>query len=118
MAGRFVDAAETEWESPKYGGPRLRSSGGSTSLRSGEDGSDRRKREGDGATPTGTYLLVLGSTGKFGSSHKPRSRLCGICGRTMRGSTTQSMPDTTASLLFPVPPKLSGCGVTTGFTMS
>ena len=80
MAGRFVDAAETEWESLKYGGPRLRSSGGSTSLRSGVDGSDRTKREGDGATPTGTYLLVLGSTGKFGSSHEPRSRRCGICG--------------------------------------
>src|ERR1700749_235369 len=51
-------AAETDNENLEYRGGRLRWSGGSPAAAVGRSGVKTVKREGDGATPAGTYPLV------------------------------------------------------------
>jgi L,D-peptidoglycan transpeptidase YkuD (ErfK/YbiS/YcfS/YnhG family) len=58
MAGRLSEAAQTEYESLEYRDGRLHWSRGSAVAAVGRTRVKADKREGDGATPAGTYPLV------------------------------------------------------------
>ena len=58
MAARLSEAAQTEYENLDYRDGRLHWSRGSAVAAVGRSGVKVDKREGDGATPAGTYPLV------------------------------------------------------------
>jgi L,D-peptidoglycan transpeptidase YkuD (ErfK/YbiS/YcfS/YnhG family) len=60
MTPRLVDAAEAGYESLEYRAGRLSWAGGSATAAIGRGGVRANKKEGDGATPAGTYPLVFG----------------------------------------------------------
>ena len=57
---RLVEATQTTYGNLEYRAGRLRWSGGSAAAAVGRGGVRANKREGDGATPAGTYPLVFG----------------------------------------------------------
>jgi L,D-peptidoglycan transpeptidase YkuD (ErfK/YbiS/YcfS/YnhG family) len=60
VASCLAEAAETVYENLAYRAGRLSWSGGSAAAAAGRGGIRSNKREGDGATPAGTYPLVYG----------------------------------------------------------
>jgi L,D-peptidoglycan transpeptidase YkuD (ErfK/YbiS/YcfS/YnhG family) len=58
MTGRSTEAAPTEYDNLEYREGRLQWSRGSAVAAVGRSGVKADKREGDGATPAGTYPLV------------------------------------------------------------
>jgi L,D-peptidoglycan transpeptidase YkuD (ErfK/YbiS/YcfS/YnhG family) len=60
MATRLVEAAQITDGNLEYRAGRLRWSGGTAAAAVGRGGVRANKREGDGATPAGTYPLVFG----------------------------------------------------------
>jgi L,D-peptidoglycan transpeptidase YkuD (ErfK/YbiS/YcfS/YnhG family) len=58
ISGRFAAAAQAETQHLEYRGGRLYWSGGNAVAAVGRSGVKADKREGDGATPAGTYPLV------------------------------------------------------------
>jgi len=74
MTSRLVDAAEAGYESLEYRAGRLSWAGGSATAAIGRGGVRANKKEGDGATPAGTYPLVFGFY-REDRIHPPYSRL-------------------------------------------
>jgi L,D-peptidoglycan transpeptidase YkuD (ErfK/YbiS/YcfS/YnhG family) len=59
MATRLVEATQITYGNLEYRGGRLRWSGGTAAAVVGRGGVRANKKEGDGATPAGTYPLVF-----------------------------------------------------------
>jgi L,D-peptidoglycan transpeptidase YkuD (ErfK/YbiS/YcfS/YnhG family) len=60
MTARLVEASATRYENLEYRGGRLRWSTASAAAAIGREGIRANKKEGDGATPAGTYPLIFG----------------------------------------------------------
>ncbi len=59
-AARLAEATETRYENLEYRSGRLGWSGGTAAAAVGRGGVRANKKEGDGATPAGTYPLLFG----------------------------------------------------------